>query len=156
MQNFNPLSVWQPAGSDQRKSHLNFVHIFLLVVSQWQGWWIGFREVESHDRSCWEGARFQELYDAITLDRIFEILLTPYLPFLTSYLNLSSINNSKEKGWAMHVWKSALRGATTQQHLWFGIDAIHTATCYHQSLSDGQWIRVIFCIILNLVISDLH
>ena len=56
----------------------------------------------------------------------------------------------------MHVWKSALGGATTQQHLWFGIDAIHTATCYHQSLSDGQWISVIFCIIVNLVISDLH
>ena len=55
----------------------------------------------------------------------------------------------------MHVWKSALRGATTQQHLWFGIDAIHTATCYHQSLSDGQWIRVVFCIFVNLVISDL-
>ena len=29
---FNPFSVWQPAGSDQRKSHLNFVHIFLPVV----------------------------------------------------------------------------------------------------------------------------
>ena len=152
MQNFNPFSVWQPAGSDQRIWHFNFVHIFLLVVCPNAM----ARVVDWISRG---GIAWPIMLGGSALPRAVRRnnfgshlwnTFTPMFAFLTSYLNLSSINNSKEKGWAMHVWKSALRGATTQQHSWFGIDAIHTATCYHQSLSDGQWIRVVFCIFFFL------
>ena len=96
------------------------------------------------------GARCQELYYVITLVWHLWNAFQELLPFLWQLKQISGyFISQREKAWNMrqvHDWKSALLGVTTQQILWLA-SAIHTglSCCWwsHQSLLEGQWIRVV-------------